>query len=309
VIVEVEDLAKEYGETQALRRITFRIETGGAIGLLGPNGAGKTTLVEILEGLRTPSSGRVLVLGMDPLRQAPALRERLGVQLQSTALPRELTPLETLRLFGALFRKALPPMRVLERVGLADQAHHRNYTLSSGQQRRLAIAMALISDPELVILDEPTSGLDPAARRDLHHQIGELRTAGRTVLLTTHSIAEAETLCDRVIILRSGEIVADGKPFELVARASGSSTLWIRVDRELDPTPLLRAGMVDEGREGEYYRFATDDPAAAVAVLGKLLQDQGATLLDLRMRRPNLEDVYLQLMGGEAPPLEDDEPA
>jgi ABC-2 type transport system ATP-binding protein len=297
VIVEVQDLVKDYGEVQALRGIGLKIEAGGIVGLLGPNGAGKTTLVEILEGLRTPTSGRVSVLGFDPAREPRALRERLGVQLQSIALPQDLNPLETLVLFAGFFGRSLPPRKVLERVGLADRARSRNRTLSGGQMRRLAIGVALVSDPELVILDEPTSGLDPVARRELHAQIRDLRAAGRTVLLTTHAIDEAEELCDRVILLKDGTVVADGTPFELVSRAGGTSTLWIAVEGELDPAPLLAAGAVAQGREGDYHRFQTPDPTAAILALGDLLRDRRVTLVDLRMKRPDLENVYLDLMG------------
>ena len=304
MIIEIENLSKDYGDTRALKDLSLGIEAGGVVGLLGPNGAGKTTLVEILEGLRKPSSGRVSVLGMDPARHAPALRERLGVQLQSTVLPQELTPLETLRLFGAFFGRSRPPLEILERVGLASKAKARNSNLSGGEQRRLAIGMALIGEPELVILDEPTSGLDPVARREVHDRIADLRKSGRTVLLTTHYIDEAEELCDRVILLRGGEIVADGTPFELVSRAGGTSTLWIAVEGDLDPAPLLRAGAVAQGREGGYHRFATPDPTAAILALGELLRNQGATLVDLRMKRPDLEDVYLDMMGEPAEPRE-----
>jgi ABC-2 type transport system ATP-binding protein len=167
--------------------------------------------------------------------------------------------------------------------------------------------MALIGDPDLVILDEPTSGLDPVARREIHARIADLRSAGKTVLLTTHDTREAEDLCDRVILLRGGEVVADGSPFELVAKAGGTSTLWIAVEQDLDPAPLLRAGALAQGREGAYHRFATPDPAAAVLALAELLRGQGATLIDLRMKRPDLENVYLDLMG-EAGGREEREP-
>ncbi|HZF13043.1 MAG TPA: ABC transporter ATP-binding protein [Thermoanaerobaculia bacterium] len=296
LIIEVFDLVKDYGEVRALRGLRLGIERGGIVGLLGPNGAGKTTLVEILEGLRTPTSGRVSVLGFDPTREPRALRERLGVQLQSTALPPELSPIETLSLFAAFFGRSLPPRGVLEQVGLADKARSRNRSLSGGQQRRLAIGIALVSDPELVILDEPTSGLDPLARREVHARIRDLREAGRTVLLTTHQIDEAEALCDRVILLKDGVVVADGTPFELVSRAGGSSILWIAVEGELAFAPLLAVGAVAQGREGAYHRFSTPDPTAAILALGELLREQKTTLVDLRMKRPDLEDVYLDLM-------------
>ncbi|HYY94280.1 MAG TPA: ABC transporter ATP-binding protein [Pyrinomonadaceae bacterium] len=297
MIIEVERLTKDYGGVHALKGVSFCVEAGGVIGLLGPNGAGKTTLVETIEGLRTPTSGRVSVLGLDPVRQSSALKEQIGVQLQATALPLELTAAETVRLYGSFFCKSLAPAEALEAVGLEGQARQRNSRLSGGQRQRLAIALALVNDPRLIILDEPTAGLDPVARREIHARIADMRKSNRTVLFSTHYIEEAEGLCDRVIILRAGEMVADGSPFDLLARASGTSTLWISVEGELDPRPLLAAGASDRGREGEYHRFATPDPRAAILALAELLRDSRVNLLDLRMKRPNLEDVYVELTG------------
>ena len=157
--------------------------------------------------------------------------------------------------------------------------------------------MALVNDPELIILDEPTTGLDPIARRNVHDIVSSFRSQGRTVLLTTHYIEEAEKLCDRVIMIKAGEIVADGTPFDLVGQAEGSSTIWIAVEGDFDPAPLANAGVESHGREGEHFRFTTTDPAAAVIALGQILQAQNVTLTDLRMRRPTLEDVYISLIG------------
>lgn len=297
MIIEVEQLTKNYGSVRALKGVSFGVGGGGVVGLLGPNGAGKTTLVETIEGLRTPTSGRVSVLGLDPTREAAALKERIGVQLQATALPLELTPTETLRMYAAFFRRSLAPEAVLESVGLTEQAQQRNSRLSGGQRQRLAIALALVNDPELIILDEPTAGLDPVARREIHERIADMRTSKRTVLFSTHYIEEAESLCDRVIIMRAGEIVADGSPFELLSQASGTSTLWIAVEGELDADMLLRAGASPRGREGEYHCFATPDPRAAILALAESLRDGRMNLLDLRMKRPNLEDVYVALTG------------
>jgi ABC-2 type transport system ATP-binding protein len=299
-VVEVERLTKSYGTQPALRGIDLSFAGGGIVGLLGPNGAGKTTLVEILEGLREPTSGRVSVLGLDPTKTPRAVKEKIGVQLQSTAIPADLTALEVVKLYGALYRKSLPPAKVLVDVGLEEKMNVRAGTLSGGQRQRLALAMAMVHDPELVLLDEPTTGLDPVARRSLHEIVRNLKKQGRSVFLTTHYIEEAELLCDRVIVVRAGEVVADGTPFELLRRASGISTLWIAVDGPLDPAPLVASGAQLAAREGEHYRFTTHDPTAAILALSDLLRAQELKLTDVRMRRPTLEDVYLELVGPEA---------
>jgi ABC-2 type transport system ATP-binding protein len=309
MIIEIEGLSKNYGNAVALKSISLRIEAGGVVGILGPNGAGKTTLVEILEGLRTATSGRVSVLGMDPARQARALRELIGVQLQATNFIEELTPLETLRLFAAFFKKSLPPGEVLERVKLSDRATSRNSVLSGGQRQRLAIAMALINDPELIILDEPTSGLDPGARREMHAHIADLRTSGKTVLLSTHYVEEAEKLCDRVILLRAGEIIADSSPAELIARAGGGAAPGVSIvlAGEMDAKPLLRAGATEQVREGSQRRFNFADARRAIPALHSVLLDSGVSLVDLEMRRPSLEDVYLDLIGEPDQEKDDDQ--
>ena len=297
--IVIEDLEKTYDEVHALKGITLRLESGGITGLLGPNGAGKTTLVETLEGLREPTRGRVSVLGLDPSREPVRLRLRLGAQLQSTSIPPDLTPAEVLRMYSAFYPAPRPVREVLERVGLAPKARALVRDLSGGQRQRLALAMAILHRPELLILDEPTTGLDPAARRALHELVRELHADGCTIILTTHYIEEAEQLCDRVIVLCAGRVVADGTPFELLQRAGGSSTLWIACSGPFDPAPLLAAGATAQGREGEHYRFVTRDPAAAVVALGDMLRHQGITLTDLRMKRPTLEDVYLELVGSD----------
>lgn len=294
--IRIRSLTKSYGETQALRGIDLDIDAGGVFGLLGPNGAGKTTLVEILEGLRQPTSGEVSVLGLDPVRQTPALQQRIGAQLQATQIPNDLTAAEVLRLFASFYDRALTVDEVLARVNLESKAGEMTRNLSGGQKQRLAIGMALIHDPELLIFDEPTAGLDPAARRQLHAIIRDLGERGRTILLTTHYIEEAEKLCERVIMLNRGKVVADGTPRELVGRSRGTSTLFLSVEGAFDPAPLLAAGAEHQGRRGDEYRFAAADPAAVVIALGQALGAQDVTLTDMYMRRPTLEDVYLELV-------------
>ena len=251
IAINVNALRKSYGAVHALRGIDLSIEgTGQIVGLLGPNGAGKTTLVEILEGLRVPSSGTVSVLGLDPATASTALRARLGVQLQATAFMPELTVLETLRLYAALYPKSQPARGVLRRVDLEDKAGALVRTLSGGQKQRLALAMAMLHEPDLYILDEPTSGLDPIARRQMHDILKELTRDGKTVLISSHYLDEIEALADRVIILSAGTVVADGSRWSCwaaprVSRRSGwrsRAPSTRRVSCRMRPSTVSTAG-------------------------------------------------------------------
>ncbi|HET9703055.1 MAG TPA: ABC transporter ATP-binding protein [Vicinamibacterales bacterium] len=299
IAIEVRDLHKHYGAVHALGGIDLSIAaTGQIIGLLGPNGAGKTTLVEILEGLRTQSSGTVRVLELDPGRAPAALRTRIGVQLQSTAFMNDLTVVETLRLYAAMY----PPKSVrldtdttLARVDLCDKAGALVRSLSGGQKQRLALAMAILHGPELYILDEPTAGLDPAARRQIHDILLDLKREGRTILLSSHYLDEIEALADRVVILSAGRIVADGSPLDLLAQAAGTSTLWLDVTGVTEPDRLVPHATFD-GRDGSLWRYRTPEPTSAIVGLADALRSTGARLNDLRLKRPSLEDVYLQLI-------------
>ena len=297
IAINVHHLCKSYGAVHALRGIDLSIEaTGQIVGLLGPNGAGKTTLVEILEGLRARSSGMVSVLGLDPATASTELRARLGVQLQATAFMPELSVIETLRLYGALYPKSLAPGDVLRRVDLEDKSRALVRTLSGGQKQRLGLAMAMLHDPDLYILDEPTSGLDPVARRQIHEILRALKRDGKTVLISSHYLDEIEALADRVVILSAGAIVADGSPLELLGRAAGESTIWLAVTGDVDATRLVPQSTYD-GLDGGLLRYRTADPTAAIVGLAESLRGSGARLDDLRLKRPSLEDVYMQLIG------------
>jgi ABC-2 type transport system ATP-binding protein len=300
IAIDVHRLTKSYGEVQALRGIDLTIPAGGQIvGLLGPNGAGKTTLVEILEGLRPATSGTATVLGLDPAHASAALRARLGVQLQATAFMPELTVVETLKLYGALYPaglQAMAPADVLSRVDLQDKAKALVRTLSGGQKQRLALAMAMLHNPDLYILDEPTSGLDPVARRQIHDILRALRQDGKTVLISSHYLDEIEALADRVLIMSAGKIVADGTPLELLSRSAGTSTLWLAVQGDVDAERLMPQAAY-EGLDGGLFRYRTADPTAAIVGLAESLRVSGAQLHDLRLKRPSLEDVYLELIG------------
>jgi len=300
MVIDVRGLTKSYGAVHAVRGIDLSIAaTGQIIGLLGPNGAGKTTFVEILEGLRTATAGTVSVLGLDPARASGALRARIGVQLQTTAFMQDLTVTETLKLYGSLYPGGSGFSRIvaaLERVDLVDKAKAMVRGLSGGQRQRLALAMAMLHDPDLYILDEPTSGLDPVARRQIHDILLSLKQDGRTVLISSHYLDEIEALADRVIILAAGQIVADGTPLDLLARAAGASTLWLEISGTIDPSRLVPQATF-EGRDGSLFRYRTVDPTAAIVGLADSLRTSGARLDDLRLKRPSLEDVYLQLVG------------
>ena len=296
MVIQVRSLAKSYENVQALRGLSLDIAPGGIIGLLGPNGAGKTTFVEILEGLRPATSGSVQVLGLDPQKNPVQLRQRIGVQLQHTEFPDSLTVDETLRLFAAFYPKSRGIAEVLSSVNLSEKRRASVSALSGGQKQRLALGLATLHDPELLILDEPTSGLDPIARRGIHEILKNLKTMGKTILLSSHYLDEIEALADRVIILREGEVVADGTPLQLLAQAEGSSTLWIEVDKPVDPENLV-PGASFEGRDGRLLRYRTKDSTTAIVGLGASLKSSNAALLDLRLKRPTLEDLYVQLIG------------
>jgi ABC-2 type transport system ATP-binding protein len=297
-VVHVEDLHKRYGNLEALRGITFEIKPGEVFGLLGPNGAGKTTTIEILEGLRQPDSGTVTVCGMDPAREKAALKERIGAQLQATVLPDKIRVEEALELFAGFYRQSASIEMLLERFGLAEKRRAFFEKLSGGQKQRLALALALVNNPELVLLDEPTVGLDAQLRRDIYALIEQFRAEGRTTLLTTHYIEEAERLCDRVAILDHGLVIAMGTPRELV-RSSGKGTrLEVRLAKPVLPDRLKQLDAVGDCREaGGTYFLHAQPPARAVAALIRFLEAEGNALLDLHITPPTLEDVFVEMTG------------
>jgi ABC-2 type transport system ATP-binding protein len=278
--VAVNELSKSYGELQALRGVSFEIQTGEIFGVLGPNGAGKTTTVEILEGYRTRDAGSVEVLGVDPARAGADWRQRIGVVLQSSAMYQTLTVAESLALFAGYYERPRRVDEVVELVGLEEKRDATVRTLSGGQKRRLDVGLALVGDPELLFLDEPTTGFDPLARRRAWESISSLRSLGKTILLTTHYLDEAERLCDRVAVLRDGQIVALGRPGELTGA--------------LPPTEIRFR------RDGKEVVLRTEEPTKALHELTSEALAAGRELEALEVRRPSLEEIYLSLTQDEA---------
>ena len=294
--VVVRNLQKSYGAVQAVRDVSFSIEAGEIFGLLGPNGAGKTTTLECLTGLRDSDAGELHVCGLDVRQQPREVKQKIGVALQSTALPDQMTPREALKLFGSFYRDRIDPPALLERFALTEKADARFATLSGGQRQRLALALAFVNRPELVLLDEPTSGLDPQSRRELHLEIARMKQDGHTVLLSTHYLEEAERLCDRIAIIVSGRIVATGTPRDLIAQSTARQLVTIVSAPALDHASLANLPGVEELHvDGATARFRTTQTTATLAALTALLERQRVELIDLQVRKASLEDVFLQL--------------
>ena len=296
--IRVRGLTKRYGDIQAVAGVDFDVAPGEIFGLLGPNCAGKTTTVEILEGLRAPDDGEVTVLGIDVARGADELKPRIGVSLQTAALYPKLTVTEVLDLFRSFYAHARPTAELIDALDLGERRTAQTRVLSGGQRQRLGVALALINDPELVFLDEPTTGLDPAARRSLWDLILGLKAQGRTILLTTHYMEEAEVLCDRLAIMDHGKILEMGTVDELISKRFRERA--VRFDRldelstaELEALPAV-VSVKEDGREVLLY---TRDVGATIGALLALTERRGLEPQNLAIRRATLEDVFLDLTG------------
>ncbi|HXG41538.1 MAG TPA: ABC transporter ATP-binding protein [Dehalococcoidia bacterium] len=302
-VVAVQGLRKRYGDIVAVDGVSFAVRRGETFGIVGPNGAGKTTTLEIIEGLRQPDEGHVRVLGLDPQRQSAEVKQRIGVQLQASAYFDFLTLKEILELFGSFYRRRLSALDLLEMVGLRERAGSLLKHLSGGQQQRFSLAAALVNDPEVVFLDEPTTGLDPQARRSLWELVRGMRSQGRTVILTTHYMEEAQALCDRVAIMDGGRIVALDTPDALVSRLEAPFHVRLHLERSVDPRALAVAGVVEvacpaDGRDG-LYRLQVRSVAESLPLVLARLQELEVGLVDLAVERATLEDVFLALTGKE----------
>lgn len=295
-VIRVQGLRKTYGGVAAVDGVSFEVRRGEIFGIVGPNGAGKTTAVECVSGMRKPDADEIEVLGLDPGRQGDALRRRIGIQLQQAALPERLKVWEALDLYSSFYEKPADWRKLMERWGLTEKRNAAFSDLSGGQKQRLFVALALLNDPEVVFLDELTSGLDPQARRASWDLVREIREAGKTVVLVTHFMDEAEHLCDRVAIVDRGEIIALDAPRSLIRGLEADASISFTATDGFDPHPLRRIPNVSRvEREGDRVTVHGSGPLlAAVAVA---LDKQGINPPDLKTEQATLEDVFLALTG------------
>ena len=301
IVVQVKDFSKIYTGTTAVDGISFEVQRGEIFGLLGPNGAGKTTTMECLEGLRYPTTGSLSVLDVDPMRSPARLRDLIGVQLQSSGLPGSMTPHEAMEFFCA-YHHVLPRTDLLDRLGLGEKKMAQFATLSTGQQRRLSLALAVAHDPPLVLLDEPTAGLDVGSRVELHEVMRELQAKGTTIILATHDMAEAEKMADRVAILLKGKIAATGSPTQLTATGSGLVKISVSSEngsllQASTPFPSVSQQLIKD----EYVIFYSREAGDTVPAVLSYLKDNADHLVDLRVERPSLEDRFLEITQSDQP--------
>ena len=289
--IEVDELRKSYGDVEAVRGLSFSVNEGEVVAVLGPNGAGKTTCVEILEGYRRRDSGNVRVLGFDPADGGAELRQRIGIVLQACGIDPYLTVSEVLRMHSGYYRAPRPVAEVVALVGLEEKSDSRVKTLSGGQQRRLDLALGLIGDPELLFLDEPTTGFDPTARRQAWDVVKNLAGLGKTILLTTHYMDEAQALADRVIMISAGRIVAEGTPDSIGGRAKGNVVIRFTLPAGVTIADLPLAASLS----GDEVAIETAAPTPILYRLTSWATEKSIELPGLTVTRPSLEDVYLEL--------------
>lgn len=294
-IISVNGFRKTYGSYVAVDDVTFDVKQGEIFGLLGPNGAGKTSTLECLEGLRAPNGGSLRVAGIDPASRSHDLRNVIGVQLQSAGLPESITPEEAMKFFCA-YHNTSPRMDLLERLGLFEKMKAQFYELSTGQQRRLALALAIAHNPKVLFLDEPTAGLDVATRVELHNMMRELQTGGTTIVLATHDMAEAEQMSDRVAIMLEGRVVSTGTPLEITATGAGLTKISVCTQsaclaKNNTSFPAITRHMTRD----EYITFFSTNVGPSVSAIIAYIESQQDTLIDLRVERPSLEDRFLEI--------------
>ena len=301
-IVECEHVLKRYSDITAVNDVSLSIEQGEIFGLVGPNGAGKTTLIEIIEGLRMPDSGSIKALGLDPTKQGDELKEKIGVLLQTTSIQPDIKVKEALKLFASFYQRSVTnPEELLHTLSLEDKADSRFKKLSGGLKQRVAIALALVNDPEILFLDELTTGLDPQARRNMWDFVEKIRTEGKTLFLTTHYMEEAEKLCDRVGIIDYGKIIALDTPRNLVANLGAESKVIFAIEgKDVDTTnfaTIKAVSRVEKIEDG--YNLYTSDENVTLQELVRLADAQKFRLSNLRTESPSLDDVFLTVTGRE----------
>jgi ABC-2 type transport system ATP-binding protein len=297
-VISVAEFRKHYGDFIAVDRISFDVEKGDVFGLLGPNGAGKTTTLECLEGLRKPDGGQLRVMGVDPTRDGRALRDLIGVQLQTSGMPDNITVREAMNLFCAYHRVA-PRSDLIERVGLKDKLVTQYVGLSAGQKRRLQLALAVAHRPPVVFLDEPTAGLDVQSRAELHTLVGELRAQGVTIMLSSHDMAEVEKLANRVAILLRGKIAAQGSPRELTARGAGYTKITIQTEHATLSEAVELPAVTQKSAHDGYDIYYSADPAETIMAMLAYIKAHEDALIDLRVERPSLEERFLEITSGK----------
>jgi ABC-2 type transport system ATP-binding protein len=299
-VIECKHVVKSYGDVVAVNDVSLNIEEGEVFGLVGPNGAGKTTLIEMIESLRTPDSGSIRVLGMDPVGDTDALQERIGIQLQTTSIQPNIKVKEAIKLFAGLYHHPLAkPEELLKTLSLEDKANSYFRKLSGGQKQRVAIALALVNNPAVLFFDEITTGLDPQARRNMWQLVKNIRNDGKTIFLTTHYMEEAEELCDRVGVIDYGKIIELDTPRNLISKLGAESKVLFRVDdKELAPSEF--EGLPEVNRvqkvEDDFVIFAGNSDRTLVELV-RLADRQGFKLSGIRTEVPNLDDVFLNLTG------------
>jgi ABC-2 type transport system ATP-binding protein len=297
-IIEVNSLTKKYGDVTAVDGLSFTVERGEVFGILGPNGAGKTTTVEMIEGLRKPDGGSIKVCNIDALKEADLIKEMIGVQLQATSIYDNISVKEAIDLFGGYYKRSVPAGQVMEEVSLSDKSKNRVGSLSGGQKQRLCVGLALVNDPQVLFLDEPTTGLDPQARHNIWSIVEKLRDGGKTIVMTTHYMEEAEHLCQRLAIIDHGRIIAMGTPDRLIREAALDISIGFSTSRDLNGIASRIPG-INKTPNGSpnHYEVKTRRVARVLQELTNLCFENNIELENISVRQATLEDVFLSLTG------------
>ncbi len=296
-MLEVSNLSKKYGNLAAVNQVGFKVDKGQIFGLLGPNGAGKTTTVEMIEGLRRPDSGSITIKSIDALKERETVKQMIGVQLQSTTIYDKIKIKEAIDLFGSYYKRSIPSEKILNLVSLNDKKNAYYMTLSGGQKQRLAIGLALVNDPDILFLDEPTTGLDPQARRNIWTIIADLKKEGKTILLTTHYMEEAEKLCDVVAIMDNGKIIAMDSPSNLISQAGLDASVEFTSSQKDFEAVIKNIGPEKFAREGDKGIIYTQNSSAVLKEIALFEERKQIHIEHISTRRATLEDVFLYLTG------------